>query len=191
MKETPRARQAFADYLRLGDGRSLEKLAEVYQGCTVSIPTKQLSRLKRWSQQHGWQARLGEIVEEERQAIVNLGIAEKQNRIDAYNDRWQRMRKVIGERAKDPEVQEVPGGKTGLIVHNVKGVGKGDDFQLIDLYEVDTGLLKELRAHEEQAAKELGQWTEKRETVTKLKLENLSDEELSTLEQLVGKTTNA
>lgn len=53
------------------------------------------------------------------------------------------------------------GGKTGLIVHNVKGVGKGDDFQLIDLYEVDTGLLREMREHEKQAAQELGDWTER------------------------------
>lgn len=76
------------------------------------------------------------------------------------------MQQVIAERAEDIELQDVAGGKTGLIVHNVKGVGKGEDFQLIDLYEVDTGLLKELREHEKQAAQELGQWTEKKDLTT-------------------------
>ena len=59
------------------------------------------------------------------------------------------------------DVQDVAGGRTGLIVHNVKGVGKGDDFKLIDVYEVDTSLLKEMREHEKQAAIEVGQWQEK------------------------------
>src|SRR5262249_32081265 len=53
------------------------------------------------------------------------------------------------------------GGRTGLIVHNVKGVGKGDNFQLIDLYEVDVALLREMRECERQAAQEVGQWVEK------------------------------
>jgi hypothetical protein len=31
----------------------------------------------------------------------------------------------------------------------------------VEEYQVDTGLLKELREHEKQAAQELGQWSEK------------------------------
>jgi hypothetical protein len=32
---------------------------------------------------------------------------------------------------------------------------------VVEEYEVDTGLLKELREHEKQAAQELGQWSDK------------------------------
>lgn len=167
MRETPRARAAFNDYLAMGPDRSLPKLAARYRTSIDSVPTRHLSRLLVWSQQHSWQQRLADITEAERQAIVSQGIADKVERVRAQNDRWHRMRQVIAERAEAPETQDVAGGKTGLIVHNVKGVGKGEDFQLIDLYEVDTGLLKELREHEKQAAQELGQWSEKHELTGK------------------------
>lgn len=61
MRETPKALQAFADYLALGDKRSLEKLLESYQSRPMGGPTRQLSQLKKWSAQHGWQARIAAI----------------------------------------------------------------------------------------------------------------------------------
>jgi hypothetical protein len=48
-----------------------------------------------------------------------------------------------------------PDGTTGLLVSSYKG--KDADQPV---YKVDTSLLAELRAHEKQAAEELGQWTE-------------------------------
>lgn len=71
------------------------------------------------------------------------------------------MQQVIAERAEAKEMQGVAGGETGLLAHNVKGLGKGDDFELVDEYAVDTGLLREIRETEKQAAIELGQWQEK------------------------------
>ena len=56
--ESPDAAQAFADYVGLGPGRTLEALAEMYQARTEPVPTRQLSRLKIWSTAFGWQARL-------------------------------------------------------------------------------------------------------------------------------------
>lgn len=147
--------------------------------------------LDRWKQHPDFRARVVSILVDIRAAILQEGIAIRENRIKALNERHARMRQVIAERAEAPETLDVAGGRTGLIVHNVKGVGKGDDFQLIDLYEVDTGLLKELREHEKQAAQEVGQWTEKREVLGKIKLEALDDEELEQLERLVRKTADA
>ena len=49
-----------------------------------------------------------------------------------------------------------------------KGVGTGKDFKLIPEYPVDVALLREMRAHEQQAAQELGQW-EKRGEVSGMK----------------------
>jgi hypothetical protein len=119
--------------------------------------------IERWKQHPEFAARVQEHRDLWREAIKARGIAERQNRVDALNDRWHRMRQVIEERAEDAATARVAGGSTGLIVRDVKGVGKGEDFQLIDIYSVDTGLLKELREHEKQAAQELGEWSEKRE----------------------------
>lgn len=120
------------------------------------------STLHRWKTDPAFSARVDEIKRELREKIVALGIAERQNRIDAYNDRWRRMQQVIEQRAKAYKTVTV-GGNTGLIVKQVKGIGKGEDFQVVEEYAVDTGLLKEMREHEKQAAIELGDWTEKRE----------------------------
>lgn len=128
----------------------------------ISRPT-----LARWKRHPNFRERVRSIVAEMRAAILSEGIADMATRIAALDDRWDRMRQVIIERAESPETAHVPGGKTGLIVHNVKGIGKGDDFQVIDLYEVDVGLLSELRAAEQQAAKQLGQWIEKGELTGK------------------------
>ncbi|MGI4790403.1 MAG: phBC6A51 family helix-turn-helix protein [Janthinobacterium lividum] len=76
-----------------------------------------------------------------------------------------------------------PGMETGLLVRGYK-VSGGAMFQE---FTFDAALLRELRGHEEQVAKELGQWTEKKEItgkdggpveVTVKEVGLLSDEEL-------------
>lgn len=116
---------------------------------------------------HNWKQRpeFAAKVEEHRRAwddaIKAEGIANRKNRIAAANDRWRKLQQVIAERAVDPRMADVPGGTTGLLVHQVKSVGFGENNQVIDEYVVDTGLLAELRAHEKQAAQDLGQWSER------------------------------
>jgi hypothetical protein len=90
-------------------------------------------------------------------------IGRKARRLAALEDRWERMRKLIEARAEAAEMMDAPGGDTGLLCHTQKSIGAGPSAEKVDEYEVDTGLLKELREHEKQAAVELGQWTEKRE----------------------------
>lgn len=53
MKETPQAAQAFEDYYNLGDDRSIRKLAESNQKYIKSV-----SKLLKWSTEHGWQERV-------------------------------------------------------------------------------------------------------------------------------------
>lgn len=118
------------------------------------------STLSEWKLRPEFIARVSEHHAAYRLRIRTRGIAIVENRIAAVQDRWERMRRVIEERAAAPEMQNVPGGKTGLLVHDVKSVGAGASAERVDLYEVDTGLLKELRDHERQAAQELGQWQE-------------------------------
>lgn len=95
--------------------------------------------------------------------VVRLEITERNNRIQALQERWNAMRAVIQARAQDPAIAQVPGGETGLIVTREKVIGFGEAAHITVEYELDTGLLKELRAHEQQAAQEAGQWAEKRE----------------------------
>lgn len=122
--------------------------------------------LARWKTHPEFQARVDNNVEKIRETIVKRGIIEKQNRLDALNDRWQRMTRVIEQRATVYAGIQA-GGNTGLLVKQIKGIGKGEDFQVVEEYAVDTGLLKEMREHEKQAAQELGEWTEKREVTGK------------------------
>ncbi len=172
--ETTKARMAFNDYLAMGDDRSLEKLCQEYQSRTGKAPTRQLSRLKRWSADFKWQERLAEIAERERAAIQAEGIANRQNRIDSYNDTLARLEQIIRERAADAQMVGVAGGETGLLVAEpmlVKvydsGDKDGDTLKPIKLsqieykYALDTGLLKALLDVKKQAAIELGQWEEK------------------------------
>jgi hypothetical protein len=91
-----------------------------------------------------------------RAEALTHGIALREQRIRALNDRWQRMRRLIDARAKD--MADVPGGDTGLLVRKVRGIGDGSNFRQVDWYEFDHALLRELRAIEEHVAHELGQW---------------------------------
>ncbi len=102
-----------------------------------------------------------------RSEVRRIGIAQLERRVEAINRRWVAMQRVIIDRADDPTMKTVPGGPSGLLVRSVKGVGRGDDFRLVETFEVDTGLLRELREHEKQAAQELGQWTIQIEGITK------------------------
>ena len=89
-------------------------------------------------------------------------IADRRGRIRRLADRAARLRRVIEERAADEHFQQVPGGSTGLLRRQPRMVGSGDSTRVVWDYQVDAPLLKELRAHERQAAQELGQWNEKR-----------------------------
>lgn len=119
------------------------------------------STLSEWKLRKEFSARVQENIDEIRRRIRSRGIAIIENRVRHLQRRHDLMNQVIAERGDSPEMQAVPGGRTGLLVHNVKAIGSGENAERVDLYEVDTGLLKELREHEQQAAKELGQWAEK------------------------------
>jgi transcriptional regulator with XRE-family HTH domain len=144
--------------------------------------------LARWKESAPFQETVQALVEQFRQATSTLAIADKQQRVAALDDRWRRMRRVIDERAtfygdlsaqhsKPPAAKGrsqpapaaaaagpewvAPGAGTGLLVHTMRSIGAGDNASVVTEWEVDTSLLREMRGHEEQAAKELGQWTEK------------------------------
>lgn len=122
-----------------------------------------LRTLGGWKANTEFKARVDEHIAEFRARVRRRGIAIVENRIAHLQRRHDLMNQVIIDRSHDPKMEEVPGGRTGLMVHNVKSVGAGENAERVDLYEVDAALLKELREHERQVAQELGQWTEKKE----------------------------
>jgi transposase-like protein len=129
--------------------------------------------LWRWRQDPGFKARVEEHLEDIRSEVRRVGLADLYHRVEALDSRWREMQRVIEERAVDPTMAGVPGGTTGLLVRTVRkvvvedesrdGGGRKTSREVCE-YALDTGLLKELREHERQAAQELGQWLEKTES---------------------------
>ncbi len=118
-----------------------------------------------WRHHPEFKSRVEEELASFRDEVRRLGIGTVERRVEALNDRWQRLRRVVEARAQDPDMASVPGGSTGLVVvDQIRGVGEGDNFKLISTFAVDTSLLKELREIEKQAAQELGQWQVKAES---------------------------
>jgi hypothetical protein len=115
-----------------------------------------------WKRKPAFTARVEALRQQFREAIVQEGIANRQNRINALNERWELMQQVIEARAADATMTGA-GHETGLLVRTYKP-GK---FRTVEEYRVDAALLAELRAHELQAARELGQLVEKRELTGK------------------------
>jgi hypothetical protein len=98
---------------------------QIAAACKISEST-----LERWKRHPELAARVQEHRDTWRAEITAKGIAERQNRVDAQNDRWRRMQMVVDARAE--EHQDVPGGTSGLLVRQVKLVkvydaGKPDE----------------------------------------------------------------
>ena len=108
----------------------------------------------RWKDRH--RADIEAMRAEVERQVTDAAIASRVERIFALDDRWHRGRQVIEERAIDPTVQDVPGGKTGLLVRQLKQIGSGRDASIVEEYAVDTGLLSSLLAMEKEASDVLG-----------------------------------
>jgi transposase-like protein len=82
------------------------------------------------------------------------GIADRDLRIRHANDEHKRLRGVILARAKDPQMQGAPGGKTGLLTvsYKMQSMGKDSPSEAVPEYAVDTGMLTQLRALREEVA---------------------------------------
>lgn len=119
-----------------------------------------------WRKNPEFSAQVEEYVSEIKTAIRRRGIAVLERRVGFLQNRHDKMCRVIEARAADPEMKKAAGGDTGLLVRRYKSVGSGANAEIVEEFEVDTGILKELREHEQQAAKELGQWTDRQDHTT-------------------------
>lgn len=113
----------------------------------------------RLAKQRAVAARIDEIRATISAGLEKLTIRDQARRFQRANERYDKLHEVIAARAADPDHQRAPGGNTGILARKLKQIGSGDSAQLVEEFEVDTGLLTEARKLEEHAAKELGQWT--------------------------------
>lgn len=121
----------------------------------VGVDRRQLTR---WRQHPEFAARVNTLVAAMGERSLRFAIARQHRRVKALNERWEKLKQIVRQRAAAPEMANVPGGTTGLLVRKVKSIGAGDNAREVEEFEVDTGLLKEIRELEKQAAQELGQW---------------------------------
>jgi phage terminase small subunit len=96
-----------------------------------------------------------------REEAKQTAITDMAHRLNVLDSIEAKLLDVMDARATQYAGSQVIGGETGLVVKRYKMVGAGESAMLVEEYEVDTGTIRELRAVHEQAAKEMGQWTEK------------------------------
>lgn len=147
--EWTKMREQAAMLLAEGD----KTVGEIAKICGVSY-----SGIEKWMTMPEFKARVAQHVETYSASIMKRGIALKHQRVHALNFRHGLMNKVIEERGKELAKSPVAGGGTGLLVRELKGIGKGKDFEIVEEYKVDTALLREMRETERQVAIETGTW---------------------------------
>lgn len=160
MRESPKARQAWADYLALGDGRSLEKLLALYRSCSEPAPTGQMTTLKLWSRAFGWQSRLQAIadaaaaeaeaaIQARRREVLETGLALDYERVDALKGLARKL------------LDEVDAGR--LWLPDVKAIGSGENAERVDIERFNGSLVEQLRGALDDLAKEKGERVKKLE----------------------------
>lgn len=116
-----------------------------------------------WRRDPKFQAEVKEIREQLADDTFRRGAALRFRRVRVYSDLWNRLLQVVEERAQDPKLRKVAGGKTGTVTMTFKGVGVGQAAKVIPVFEVDTGLINQIQSLGKQIAQEMGQWSDKTE----------------------------
>jgi hypothetical protein len=116
--------------------------------------------LERWKRRTDFRRRVAELVAKVEEKAEQFAIFHKLLRIEALDKRWQEMQDVIRQRAADPDHRKAAGGNSGLLVRTVKMIGTGEMAERVEEFAFDAALVRELREHEMQAARELGQLKE-------------------------------
>lgn len=109
----------------------------------------------------------------------NLLVDGRPKREDAEDATAHLAAVVAHEKQIDFDDYAAAGAETGLMVHTVTYLKDGRREE----WAVDTGLLKELREHEKQAAQELRQWSDGATSVLSkhINLDTLTDDQLERL----------
>lgn len=120
--------------------------------------------LGKWKSHPEFKERVALNLEALERAMLRLPIAKKRKRVQQLDDMNRRLMLLVEDReAAYAEDKDVIGGRTGLVVKQTRLLGTGKDARIVEEFAFDRPVVMELRATQEQAAKELGQWVDKGE----------------------------
>jgi hypothetical protein len=121
-----------------------------------------LRTLNRWKLDEAFAARVEELTSIWAERALKCGFARRERRIQALSDKIDRLETIIQCRGTDPELAGLwnGAGATGLVVKTLKGIGKDENYREVEVREVDTGIVREIRCLHEQIAKEAGQYVQ-------------------------------
>lgn len=91
------------------------------------------------------------------------GLADLDFTLRNLQDRHKRLRAIIEHRAKDPQLRQAPGGRTGLytVTYKMRSMGEGLGSETVAEYSIDVAMLQEMREIEVQIQTHLGTWKQK------------------------------
>lgn len=158
--ETRRSMQACNDYLRMGAGRSLQKLLNRYQNDTESPPTKRLKTLKDWSVSFNWQIRAAthdaeverqknDAAEQHRREALETGLALDHERVLA-------LKKLALLLETEIAYTDQNGDMVKVWLPDVKQIGSGEFASRVDLVRFNAPIFEQLRGIYDDLAKEVG-----------------------------------
>lgn len=98
-----RIEQAYADYVALGDHRTLVKLWERYQECDDPrlVPTKRIATIKAWSKRYRWQERIRQAAVRETLAQERRLAVDRERERHAVRDREKSLAARLMDRAEE------------------------------------------------------------------------------------------
>src|ERR1700680_4850115 len=114
--------------------------------------------IERWKRHPEFARRLQDLVGAAREQAKRTLLGKKESRIQILEELYSRQRAIIDERAADPEMQAVPGGRTGLLLRKtVVSSGTLISYE----YVADTTLSNEIRKTLQQVALEVADGRQK------------------------------
>lgn len=137
-----------------------DELTDKAIAAAVGISDRQL---RTWKHHPEFDAEVARRASELERAMQRYAIAKRRKRVERYDRDYAATIALQESLAADPEWQHIPGWSTGLLTHTTKVIGTGNGQQTIEEFSFNVALLRERRAIMEQAAKELGQWSDKSE----------------------------
>jgi phage terminase small subunit len=151
--------ETFARYVAQGKTKREAAILAGFSKKTASSQGTHLSKRVKIAQRIAYlQEQVADKAVESAAKLFELEITSKQDRVRRYAEIQERLWQIVEERSADPAMAKVPGGKSGFIVRQIKIIGTGANQRIVPEYVADTGLAREIRAINQQAAEELGQW---------------------------------
>jgi hypothetical protein len=115
------------------------------------------------------------------QATYQDGIADRRRLLYASNDLYYKLQAIVTARGKDPSLQVVPGGDTGLLVKTIRSVRTNEEGWKHHVEPcIDATLLNGLQAALEMMARATGLWKKVPERKI-LCLSDLAPEEINSI----------